>query len=50
VDSKGVLKTLASGWPGIRGVALDTANKRLFVAVTAEKTDGPASIRIVPID
>ncbi len=50
VDSRGTLKTLASGWPGIRGVALDAANKRLFVAVVAEKTDGPATIRIVPID
>ena len=50
LDAKGTLKTLASGWPGIRGVALDAANKRLFAAVTAEKTDGPATIRIVPID
>ena len=50
VNLQGGFKTLASGWPGIRGVAVDAANQRLFVAVTAEKADGPASIRIVPID
>ena len=50
VDAKGGFKTLATGWPGIRGVTLDAANKRLFVAVTAAKADAPATIRIVPID
>lgn len=50
VDSQGALKTLASGWPGIRGVALDADNRRLFVGVTAEDAEGPASIRIVPLD
>ena len=50
VDAKGDFKTLATGWPSIRGVALDEAHKRLFAAVGAEKTDGPSSIRIVPPD
>lgn len=46
----GQSKKLAEGWPGIFGVALDAANKRLFAAVKAEAADGPASIRIVPLD
>lgn len=46
----GQSKKLAEGWPGILGVALDAANKRLFAAVKAEVADGPASIRIVPLD
>lgn len=50
VAPDGTVKTLASGWPGIRGVALDAANKRLFAAVSAETSDGPSSIRIVPLD
>lgn len=50
VSPNGAVKTLANGWPGIRGVALDAANRRLFVAVTAARADGPASIRIVPLD
>ena len=50
VSPNGAVKTLANGWPGIRGVALDAANRRLFVAVTAARAGGPASIRIVPLD
>lgn len=50
VSPKGAVTTLARGWPGIRGVALDAANRRLFAAVTAAQAGGPASIRIVPID
>lgn len=50
VSPQGAVKTLASGWPGIRGVALDAENKRLFVAVTAPQSGGSASIRIVPLD
>lgn len=50
VDPKGGVKTLASGWPGIRGVALDAANRRLFAAVTPEPAGGASSIRIVPLD
>ena len=40
VSPNGAVKTLANGWPGIRGVALDAANRRLFVAVTAARADG----------
>ena len=50
VDSQGGFKTLATGWPGIRGVAVDNANRRLFAAVGAVQADGPSSIRIVPLD
>ena len=50
VAPDGKVKTLASGWPGIRGVAYDAKNKRLFAAVTAPNATSPASIRIVPID
>lgn len=46
----GATRTLASGWPGIQGLALDAANKRLFAAVSAEAADKPSSIRIVPLD
>lgn len=46
----GATRTLASGWPGIRGLALDAANKRLFAAVSAEAAGKPSSIRIVPLD
>ncbi len=49
-SATGATKTLATGWPGIRGVALDAANKRLFAAVAAETSGGPSSIRIVPLD
>ena len=50
VAPNGTVKTLASGWPSIRGVALDAANKRLFVAVSAAASGEPSSIRIVPIN
>lgn len=46
----GESRKLAEGWPGIFGVALDAANKRLFAAVKAEQAGGPASIRIVPLE
>lgn len=50
VAPDGKVRTLASGWPGIRGVAYDAQNKRLFAAVTAPNAVSPATIRIVPID
>ena len=50
VSPQGAVKTLASGWPGIRGVAYDARNKRLFAAVAAPDATSAASIRIVPID
>ena len=50
VAPDGKVRTLASGWPGIRGVAYDAQNKRLFAAVTAPNAASPATIRIVPID
>ncbi len=42
--------TLVSGWPGIRGLALDADNRRLFAAVTAVDDESPSTIRIVPLD
>ena len=50
VSSNGAVKTLVTGWPGIRGVAVDAANRRLFVAVVGAQAADPSSIRIVPLD
>ncbi len=50
VSTSGAVKTLATGWPAIRGVAVDTANRRLFAAVAGAQTTDPSSIRIVPLD
>lgn len=51
ISPTGNVTTLVSGWPKIRGVALDAANRRLLVAVTSpDVATQPASIRIVPID
>lgn len=50
VSPTGAVKTLATGWPAIRGVAYDAKNKRLFAAVTAPDATSAATIRILPID
>ena len=50
ISPSGAVKTLASGWPAIRGVALDERNRRLFAAVVGAQASDPSSIRIVPLD
>lgn len=46
----GTVTELATGWPGIRGVALDESGGRLFAAVAAPDDESPSSIRIIPLD
>lgn len=50
IGADGVTKELVSGWPGIRGLALDADNRRLFAAVAAADEQSPSTIRIVPLD
>ncbi|HOB66224.1 hypothetical protein [Ottowia sp.] len=50
LSPKGEVKVLATGWPKVRGVAYDEANRRLFVAVVAADASSQSSIRIVPIN
>lgn len=50
ISPSGAVKTLASGWPAIRGVALEERNRRLFAAVVGAQASDPSSIRIVPLD
>lgn len=50
LDSAGKVSVLASGWPALRGVAVDNAHRRLFVAATAADTQSTPSVRIVPLD
>lgn len=50
ISPSGAVKALASGWPGIRGLALDAENRRLFAAVVAADDKSPSTIRIVPLD
>lgn len=50
VDTDGDLRSLATGWPGIRGLAWDGEAIRLFAAVAPEADGEPASIRILPLD
>jgi sugar lactone lactonase YvrE len=46
----GAVKSLVSGWPSIRGLALDAENRRLFAAVAAADEQSTSTIRIVPLD
>lgn len=50
IDPDGAVDTLATGWPGIRGVAWDGDARRLFAAVAPDAGEEQASIRIVPVD
>ncbi|WP_156909363.1 hypothetical protein [Ottowia thiooxydans] len=50
IGANGAMKVLATGWPGIRGIAVDSKNSRLFAAVVGAQTGDPSSIRIVPLD
>lgn len=50
VGADGKTAAIVSGWPGIRGLALDADNRRLFAAVSAADGASKSSIRIVPLD
>ena len=50
IGANGTVKALAEGWPGIRGLALDAENRRLFAAVVAADDKSASTIRIVPLD
>lgn len=50
VNPKGDVKTLASGWSRVRGVALDERHRRLFAIDAAAQAGDPSRIRIVPLD
>lgn len=50
VNPNGEVRTLATGWGRVRGVALDERHRRLFVIDAAAQTGDASRIRIVPID
>lgn len=50
VNPRGEVRTLATGWGRVRGVALDERHRRLFVVDAGAQTGDPSRIRIVPID
>lgn len=50
IHPDGAVKSLVSGWPGIRGLALDAENRRLFAAVAPADEKSTSTIRIVPLD
>ncbi len=50
VSPTGAVSTLATGWPKIKGVTYDEANRRLFAAVSAADATSTPTVRIIPID
>lgn len=50
LDAAGKVSVLASGWPKLRGVSVDEANRRIFVAAAAVDEQSTPSLRIVPMD
>ncbi len=46
----GAVRSLATGWPTIRGVAYDPAQTRLFAVVDGSNEQASATLRVIPID